>query len=245
MTQSVKLFEINTGLDRRALAAEFARNGRLQVRDLLTRETALEIQAILARGTRWGFSWQAGGDGPHHWRQARAAAATQAEIAAMRDKLSKAVQAKDFAFLYLAYPLLDAYLEKWDPGSPHELLLEHLNDAPFLDLMRTITGIPGLKKADGQATLYGPGHFLTEHNDSHAAHGRRVAYVLNLTIDGWQADWGGNLLFFNETGDVSGGFVPRFNALSLFAVPQLHAVSYVPPFSPLGRYAITGWLYDD
>ena len=114
----------------------------------------------------------------------------------------------------------------------------------FLDLVREVTAIPELVKADAQATLYGPSHFLTQHNDSHMAEGWRIAYVLNFTAEPWRPDWGGYLLFYDEEGDVIAGYRPRFNALNLFAVPMLHSVTYVPPFSPIGRYAITGWFRD-
>ena len=44
--------------------------------------------------------------------------------------------------------------------------------------------------------------------------------------------------------DVIAGYRPRFNALHLFAVPQRHNVSFVPPFAAVARYAITGWFRD-
>jgi len=110
--------------------------------------------------------------------------------------------------------------------------------------MRAVTGIDELVKADAQATLFAPNHYLGSHSDSHVANGWRVAYVLNLAPDNWHPDWGGYLLFLNEDGDVVEGFRPRFNALNLFLVPQEHLVSYVPPFAPTARLAITGWLSD-
>ena len=36
--------------------------------------------------------------------------------------------------------------------------------------------------------------------------------------------------------------MPTFNALNLFAVPQLHSVSFVPPFAGALRFSVTGWL---
>ena len=36
----------------------------------------------------------------------------------------------------------------------------------------------------------------------------------------------------------------RFNTLNMFTVAQPHNVTYVPPFAPVGRYAITGWFRD-
>lgn len=235
------LFELNPALDRRGLAAEFARSRRLQIRDLLTEQTARTIHRILSRETPWGIAWKAGDDGPHAVRRE---AIPTTDVRAIPDKLSKAMRGEDYAFAYGQYSLLNAYLEKWAPGSPHELILEHLNDAPFLDLMREVTGIPELLKADAQATLFAPGQFLALHSDSHVADGWRIAYVMNFCAEAWRPDWGGYLNFYDEEGDVLVGYKPRFNALNIFAVPQLHNVTYVPAFAPAARYAITGWLRD-
>jgi Rps23 Pro-64 3,4-dihydroxylase Tpa1-like proline 4-hydroxylase len=211
---------------------------------VLTRPAAEELHAILSQDTDWGLSWQAGEGPPEHIRSEDMAARNPEQRATIGHRLMEAMQRDDYGFSYGAYPLVDAYKEQWHPGHPLELLLEHLNDTPFLELMREVTGFPALAKADGQATLFGPGNFLSQHNDSHVAEGWRVAYVLNLTRQEWRPDWGGYLVFHDEAGDIVQGFRPRFNALNIFAVPQLHAVTFVPSFAPVGRYAITGWLRD-
>jgi SM-20-related protein len=244
MSEEIPLFEVNPELDRRALAERFAIDRRIQIRDVLTERTAREIHKILSRHTPWGISWQAGSAKPEHVRRHLVAQKTPQQLADMSSRLKSAMQGPDYAFIYQAYPILDAHLERWDPGHPLELLLEHINDEPFMELVREVTSIPELRKADAQATLFGPGNFLTQHNDSHVAEGWRIAYVLNFTAGDWRPDLGGYLLFYDEDGDVIAGFKPRFNALNMFAVPQRHSVAYVPPFSPVGRYAITGWFRD-
>jgi Rps23 Pro-64 3,4-dihydroxylase Tpa1-like proline 4-hydroxylase len=238
------LFEINPALDRRALAREFARTRRIQIRDVLTEATANEVRAVLAGSTPWAIAWQAGEDGPHVIRREDFAELSPARNAEISGKLASAAGGNDYAFVYSSYPMLEAYLDKWNEGGPHDLILEYINDAAFMGLVREVTGLPGLVKADAQATLYAPGHFLALHNDSHVAEGWRLAYVLNMTLGEWQPDWGGYLMFYDDDGDAVGGFKPRFNALNIFAVPQKHNVTYVPPFSPVGRFAITGWFRD-
>lgn len=242
--EPIPLFEINPAIDREAIAAQFAQDGRAQVRNVLTDQTAQEIAKILSRQTPWGLSWQAGSNGPHHIRAKDMPGLGAKEGSAMGDALRQAIQGDDYAFAYSAYPIVDSYLEQWDPGNPLDLLLEHVNDAPFLGLLRDITGIGELVKADAQATLYRPGQFLSMHSDSHKAQGWRVAYVLNFTTADWRPDWGGYLMFYDEDGDIVAGYKPRFNSLNMFAVPRWHSVSYVAPFAPPARYAITGWARD-
>lgn len=244
MTAPIALFEVNPNLDRASLRRRFVAEHRLQIRNVLTPETARIIHAILSQQTPWGLAWRAGEDGPHGLRREQLSKLSPAETQLIGSKVTAAMRGDGYAFLYAQYRLLEAYIEKWTEGSPHDLLLEHINDQPFLDLVREVTGIPELMKADAQATLYGPNHFLALHDDSHVAEGWRVAYVMNFCPADWRPDWGGYLMFYDEDGDVIAGFKPRFNALNIFRVPQKHNVSYVPPFAPVSRFAITGWFRD-
>ena len=240
----ISLFDLNPDLDLAPHRAEFARNGRVQIRNVLTEESARNLATMIAKETPWGLSWQAGATAPKFERKDAGAAANPADNAAIQRGLMAAMTGQDYGFAFASYPMLDAYIGQWDAGGPHDIVLEHINSAPFLDLLRGVTGMDALIKADAQATLYAPGHFLAKHDDSHVMEGWRVAYVLNLCPVDWRPDWGGYLNFLDEDGDVIAGYRPRFNALNLFAVPQPHNVSYVPPFAPVARFAITGWARD-
>ena len=239
-----KLFEINPALDRAALAARFAATGRVQIRNVLTEETAREMLSVLAKQTPWGMAIGAG-----ERESPRSYSAQEAQTPEGRQAMnSMALSAEqhsargEYAFRFAHFPIVKAINEGWDPGGPHEVLLEHINAPDFMQLARDVTGIEGLIKGDGQATLFAPNHYLGKHIDSHVAEGWEVAYVLNFAPPDWHPDWGGYLLFLDDEGDVIEGFRPRFNALNLFKVPQSHLVSYVPPFAPMGRMAVTGWL---
>jgi len=238
-----KLFEINPALDRAALARRFAETGRVQVRDILTPETAREIATVLARGTPWGMAVGAGAGRPRSFsaEEIRTPEGQRAFGEAAKGAQDHSARG-DYGFRFAHYPILTAAQENWAGNEAHEILLEHINAPEFMALAREVTGIEALSKADGQATLFAGGHYLGRHIDSHVAEGWEVAYVLNFARDDWHPDWGGYLLFLDEDGDVVEGFRPRFNALNLFKVPQAHMVSYVPPFAPVGRLAVTGWL---
>lgn len=239
-----KLFELNPALDRKALAARFAATGRVQIRNVLTEETAREVLSVLARQTPWGMAIGAGErESPRSYsmEETRTPVGRDAMNAMARSAEEHSARG-EYAFRFAHFPMVKALLDGWNPGGPHELLLEHVNAADFIELAREVTGIEELVKADGQATLFAPNHYLGKHIDSHVAEGWEVAYVLNFAPPDWHPDWGGYLLFLDDEGDVVEGFRPRFNALNLFKVPQSHCVSYVPPFAPLGRMALTGWL---
>jgi hypothetical protein len=237
------LFDLNPALDTASLAAAFAREARLQVRDVLTAPSADVLAEVLARQTPYGVAFRAPGAGPQSVRAAEVRAWPQAQHAHLWQSVAAGVGRGEYGFIYRQYPMLDAYKGAWAPGNPLDLVLEHINAAPFLDLVRAITGLPELIKADAQATLFGPSHFLSVHDDRGDDEARRVAYVLSFARD-WRPDWGGYLLFLDDDDDVVAGLKPRFNTLNLFSVPQRHNVSFVAPFAPVGRYAITGWFRD-
>lgn len=244
---SVDLFRLNPALDTAALAEGFRRNGRVQVRDVMTAEAAKTLQDLLARGTPWEIAWQAGkNDTPHVIANAalRGQQGPEQVNAAMQQTHASA-NGGDYTFRYACYPVVRAFLDRRDAGGPFDIILEHLNSPEFLDFARTVTGIPEIVKVDAQASLFSGNHFLGLHDDTgEEAEGRRVAYVLGLAPDEWQPDWGGYLQFFDDNGDIEFGWKPRFNVLNLMAVPCPHAVSYVPPFAPNGRVSITGWFRD-
>ena len=237
------LFKLNPALDRAALARDFARDGRVQIRNVLTPETAQEMAMVLGRATPWGFAIGSGDEKRESFRQQDAQTPEGAQkIRAAAQQAQETTARGEYAFQFAHYPIVTAIQQGWDPGGVHEILLGHLNAEEFLGLAREVTGIETLVKADGQATLFGPGHYLGHHFDSHVGEGWEVAYVLNFAPDDWHPDWGGQLLFLDEDGDITGGYRPRFNALNLFKVPTAHMVSYVPPHAPVGRIAVTGWL---
>jgi len=241
MTDEIPLFELNAELDRPGAARRFAADGRVQIRDFLAPAAARTIHQVLSRETPWGLAWRTSEAGPTARRRQELAAP---ELQKLNTDLTAAMRAKDYAFIYGQYRMLDAYREGWREHEALDLLVEHINSEPLLDLVRDITGIRELVKGDAQATLYGPNHFLAVHDDSHVEEGWRIAYVMNFCAEEWRPDWGGYLLFFDDDGDVVAGFKPRFNALNMFRVPARHNVSYVPPFAPVARFAITGWFRD-
>jgi Rps23 Pro-64 3,4-dihydroxylase Tpa1-like proline 4-hydroxylase len=235
---------LNAGLDLETLAAQFARDQRIQIRDVLDQESAVAITRLLIEQTPWGVTWQAGEDGPHRVRSEEMAQFAQRDVPQVSAKLHRAMAGEDFAFIYSHYRMSKALEEGWSRTPGHDAIVLGLNEPSFLDFIRQVTGVPQIAVCDAQASHYGPNQFLSLHQDVSVDpnEDRLVAYVLNLCPDRWRPDWGGYLNFFNDDGDVVAGYMPRFNCLNMFRVPQNHSVSYVPPFAAGNRLAITGWF---
>lgn len=166
--------------------------------------------------------------------------------AAQRNEFDRRVRAgakQGFQYLYETYPLYDI----WHRGRLREEaprlcdLFEAINGPTFLDTMRAVLGRPDIAFADAQLTRYRSGHFLTTHDDGVEGKNRIAAFVLTLSPE-WREDWGGLLEFHGKDGVPAGRFVPRGNTLSLFKVPQPHAVTEVVKGIEAERISITGWL---
>ena len=161
-----------------------------------------------------------------------------------RERIERAVLAEaagGFQFVYDRYDLTTAIERGERRGWAVEAVYDFLNSPPFLTFIKTMTGDARPTGCNAQVTRYRPGHFLTAHHDDIGGANRLYAYVLNFTPR-WRADWGGVLQFLDRDEHVSEGYIPAFNALNVFRVPQAHSVSYVTPFAGVDRLSITGWV---
>lgn len=146
-----------------------------------------------------------------------------------------------FSYVYLSYPMIEAYKEGRDPELELHRFTEFVNDEVFLDFARALIGEPRVERVDAHASNYRPGDFLTLHDDRGVSRDRFAAYTFGLTR-AWRPDWGGQLQFHDAAGDVVRGWLPRFNVLSVFRVPQWHSVAPVAPYAGAPRLTITGWM---
>jgi hypothetical protein len=230
--------ELRDGIDVAGAAAAYARDGHVRVQPFLTEAAAIAALAEMKRREDWV---QVVNSGDKVFELSRATRA--AMNAAQRDGLEQAVLAgarTGFQYRYeaLRLPDGDAPLAAGDGGIA--AWPAFLSGGAVRDLLRAITGADDISFADGQATAYAPGDFLTGHDDAVPGKHRRAAYVFSLNPV-WRAEWGGLLLFHDGDARVR-GVAPAFNSLDLFAVPQMHSVSMVTGSVPNRRYSITGWL---
>lgn len=230
---------INPGLDTGRLAEQFRSHGRLHIPDFLVTEDAERLFVHLRRHSGWTLVFN---QGEKLFELDRAAQGALSEEQKQQLDLAVYQSARSgFQFRFENIRISDGKADRTQSPDLLARFAELLSGPPVLDLLRTITGAEDIAYADAQATAYGPGHFLTAHDDAVTGKKRRAAYVFNLTPR-WNADWGGLLLFHGAYGHVERALVPAFNALNIFAVPSLHSVSMVTPFAANRRYAVTGWL---
>lgn len=226
--------ELNDKLDWQALAREFKVNKRIQIRDILKQECAERIWKCLTEETPWRLAYH-DGKGPVVLTEDEIRAKTKEQLEELHSGILK--RAKDErCFVYRIYPMLDAYQAKDDPGLFLHQVLEFINSPHYLTFIRTITGVPEIKRGNAHAAWYDHNQFLMHHTDLLPE--RRAACVLNFTKD-WRADWGGFMQFYDDDFNIELGLLPRFNVLNMFLPPQEHSVSCVTPFAGSGRYTVT------
>ena len=219
--------------------ATFARDGRVQITNVLRPESADWCLELLRTFREWNLAFTLG-----RQHQEISLRAFENWPSAKRRRLTKQINAEaqfGFQYFYAAAPIYEIFHGGLLPGHGFNAVYEFLNSRAFLDLVARVTDRTDIGFADCRATRFDADHFLTGHDDDVDGKRRKIAYVLNLT-PAWRPDWGGILQFIDGHGNVAAGYTPTFNALNLFRVPTVHGVSAVAPFAAASRYSITGWL---
>lgn len=207
--------------------------------DFLDAASADLLQRSLAEDDHWVQVINSGDKVFELSRQARAGF-SNAQTVGLEKALYRAA-GEGFQFRYEVLRVSDDEREREMTGRRLDRFAQFMCSADTLRFLRHVTGDESLTFADAQATRYGPGDFLTGHDDNVASKRRAAAYVYNLAPR-WRPEWGGLLLFHDAGDEASLALTPTFNCLNLFAVPQQHSVSMVTPFAGGPRLSITGWL---
>lgn len=243
-TRSAAALSINPQLDAEQLAATYREHRRLHIPHFLCTGDAVDLYRTLVSEVRWRTFLVANerrlGTPPDIDD-----ALTLQEEREIADCACNGARS-GFASLFDANGLLSE-----NPGDSHAetpLLVRFtsfLNSPAVLALMRGITGISELSRADAHAVRFRPGHFITFHDATPGADEtgtRRASYALDLTPE-WRPEWGGMIEFRTQNGYAIEAFMPCFNVMTLFAFPQGHWVSVVAPFANGPRYSMMGSMY--
>lgn len=228
---------INPALDLPALADEYATRRRVRIAEFVDLEALKAVHAELVRSDDWRQLHVGDGKIAELDRAAQAAMSRDDRDALDRHIYERATLGFQYRYEGIGIPAAD------DTAAQGALarFARFMASPPLLAALSAIIGRDGLSFAEGQATAYSPGDFLTRHDDAVKGRNRVAAFVLGMTPQ-WRPDWGGLLMFHADDDSRTEAHVQRFNTLDLFAVPQPHSVSCVSPAAPGRRLALTGWL---
>lgn len=231
---------ISDAHDAGALGEALRRDRRIQIRDFLQPDSAEALANIVQANKDWFLAY---------YENSRGVEVPLAEVQAAPPQIRQqlfahinATAASQFQYCFLQYAISDEVNRGANPDHALHAMHDFYNDPAWLDFMRTMTGVTEITHGDTLCSNYSAGHFLTVHDDKHEHRDRVAAYVLSLTRD-WQPDWGGHLAFLDDDGNIEQAFMPAFNTLNIFLVPQNHSVQQVATFAKGSRLSLTGWVY--
>lgn len=231
---------LNSRLDLAALRAEFAVARRMRVADILDPAAAEAIATELSTLPYKMFAATA--QGVAVLDPAEVARWDNSRKTELRDFLRKgAAEAK--GFLYNGFKMTETWGSNGAPDTALGRFNTFLHGREMIDTISAITGDTSFDSAFAQATCYVPGHYLTRHLDNPSSGKRKFAFVWGFTRT-WEPDWGGLLQFFSPDKLPTDSLSPGYNTLDLFDVSHWHSVTYVTPFAPKQRLAVSGWFID-
>lgn len=228
----VKTLELNSTHDPAALNKVLQEKGRLQVANFFSPETAEYLHQLLISNKNWYMAYNQGDNYYESSMQQLEAVSPENRKKFMNNIYQRA--SKQFQYVFYQYYITQAIELNEHPGDPMHQMHHFMNSQGMLDFMRTLTGEQAIVKADSYASMYLPGHFLTTHEDLHDKHDRVAAYVFSMNKK-WEENWGGHLAFFDDNGNINEAFIPSFNTLNIFLIPQMHSVQLVAPFAAENR----------
>lgn len=232
---------LNKSLRPNAYQKVFKTHRRIHIPDILHPPSATALHSALTASQDWVRTVHLTHDQDVNITMAELEAMSAAERAELEHSLVDSSSDKT-KYIFDKVRISTEIVDNTPISDSMKTIHQFVNGRPFLEFMSRLTGDDRVSFADVMATRYLPGHFATVHGDQIPGLRRLYAYVLNLTPE-WIADWGGILLFHDEDGHVAEGYVPRFNALNVFAVPQPHSVSVVSRLAAGPRLSITGWIH--
>jgi hypothetical protein len=117
---------------------------------------------------------------------------------------------------------------------------DFFTDPDFLFFVRSVCGNSGIRVIDAKAIRQSSAKLTPA--ESYAFPKTAVAgFEISLT-KAWRADWGGVMVFLDETGNVTEGYAPAFNSLNLFAPSQPFLITQVATYAGGQRLSIVGSL---
>ena len=177
---------INPEIDLSSAATTLASRRRVQIHDFASAESAKALHDLLQQHDDWYLSYN---EGPDNFET------SEVEFAALTMEQKHRFTAGVYRRASRLSVPVQAVLHQSGCGLGRESGPSHARRARvgygegFSGLMRDVTGRDDIRTSDSYASLYGPGHFLTRHDDRHPTHQRIAAWVLSMTPE-WDENWG-------------------------------------------------------
>jgi Rps23 Pro-64 3,4-dihydroxylase Tpa1-like proline 4-hydroxylase len=238
---------LNPRLNAEAFSHVLEESGRIQIRDFLDMGEAARLHDALLKETGWVRSLNKYADEndsegiPSEVPVSAFEALPQEKKEKFYAYIRQTARKNKLQFCYDKIKISESVESGMMLSECMRSVYEFVFGEDFGKFIAKLTGSTGPRFTDIRAYRYLPGHFIMSHSDDPGEYERVYAWVLNLNPV-WRIAWGGLLEFTDGEGLITDTFVPLFNSINIFRVPQPHAVSYVTPFAAEPRYSCTGWV---
>lgn len=226
-------FQLNPELDVDKISQDYSSEQRVRIKELLPVEQAAHLSKCLAEQTSYRQAFVLGDKYGEASTQELNKLAEEERNRLLNGVTQQAANGVGFWYERSAIQANDEGLTgdffKW------------LNSEAVLKTIAQISGAGEISGAVAEATRYKPGDFLTRHKNEIGKEKRQIAFAINLSPR-WHPDWGGLLQFYQQDGTPRDTWSPDFNSLSLVDVSHIQSVTYVTPFAPEPRLAVSGWF---
>jgi hypothetical protein len=242
-------FDVNPDVDELELCDVFKKSRRVRICNVLRQSSALALHKYLANQVLWRPFITARGrvfTAPPHLKTG-----SSRELEAKL--LERAYEGAAHGFTSLHYA--DRLFPEEVPAASRDGVLTggaalhdfefFLNSSGFLNLIRRIAGLPEITRCEAIATRYRQSHFTSFRTcPPPTIHAEAICVECHFgfTLE-WAPEWGGALSFRDDDPRIVRAYVPSFNVLDMFAIPQGHWIGTVSPFASCDRLAIEARLY--
>jgi len=226
LIQNIEKYDLSNYIEK------FNQKKIIQIKNILNTDFAEEIYKYIFLHKNWNLS--SGFDKFKFMKplQKQFDKANELQVKNINDKF------KNDSFTYIFHRTMN----NTKPDYLEYLIRKQLSSPEFIHMIKQITNIEVSSLSTLFLSKYKPGHFLSPHSDKGNG---KIAFVLNLSKF-WKPQYGGILHFLDEERkNIIDSYVPDFNNIILFEVPEdhdrPHFVSHIVPNIKHSRYAITGW----
>lgn len=230
-------YKLNDQLDQKALAENFKKAGRVQIKDAMDAKCADTLSETIEKMAIWRSVYMEGDQDRSKHGQ---------EMASMTDRRRREMieraylQARD-QYQYLRYDCpLDEIPNAKDPKALKDADV-YFNSDGFRDFLRTVAGSKDGELENVHARWLQREQFMTDSALATNLPDCKLWFSMDMTRT-WQPHWGGHLNFLDSDGEIEEAWSPGFNRLNIYAGGTRHSISYVTPFHKAFCLSICGRL---
>jgi hypothetical protein len=222
-------YALNDGLDIKALAKEFKKSGRVQVKNALEENSADALSEVIEKMAIWRL---------HFLDRNTERVMSAEEVGLLTKRREKELmerlylQARD-GFQYIRYECpTDDIPNAKDPKALVDADVFFRSD-DFRDLLRAVSGQKEGEMEGVQARWLNRDKLMADTARATNLPQCKLYFSMDVTRK-WRPNWGGVLGFLDDDGEIETSWSPAFNRLNIYAGSSRHSISYVAHLRPPG-----------